>query len=61
MMKNCLKLMFIVESAYDDQNKSCRSWHGDAENVVDEVDTWVLPGYIVILLKTCLVDHITAS
>ena len=33
--EKCVKIMFIVESAYDDQNKSCRSWHGDAENVVD--------------------------
>ena len=57
-MKNNLKLMFIIESAYDGQNKSCSSWCERAENVVDEVDTWVLPVYIVILLETCLVDRI---
>jgi len=53
--------MFIIESAYDGQNKSCSSWCEHAENVVDEVNTWVLLGYIVILLETCLADSIMAS
>jgi len=54
-MKNRIKTMSIVESAYDSQNKSCSSWREHAENVVVRVDMWVLLGYIVILLKTCLV------
>ena len=37
-MKNSLELMFIIESAYDGQNKSCSSRRERAEDVVDEVD-----------------------
>ena len=57
-MKKCIKLMFLIKNAKSGQSKSYRAYHGDTENVVDEVDKLVLSNGTSILLKTCLVDRI---